>query len=96
LQAEEAHLKASQRTNIKNVTHFLETPANQWFLTCGELCFMEGGCSGNTGLDLWSEPQHQDGGASVLHLGVTLYGRRNVIFQQGEGRLAVPSFSAGK
>ena len=27
----------------------------------------------------WEEPKHQDGGASVLHLGVTLCGRRDLV-----------------
>ena len=29
---------------------------------------------------LWHEPWHQDGGGSVLHLGLTLYGNRTCKF----------------
>jgi hypothetical protein len=78
-------LKKCDKTDIRNVTHFLETSANHWFLSCAELCIMESGCAEDSSRDLWSEPEHLDGGASVLHMGVTLFGRRNVVFQQGEG-----------
>ena len=33
----------------------------------------------------WEEPLHQDGGASILHMGLTVYGRRDVRFVQGPG-----------
>jgi hypothetical protein len=33
---------------------------------------------------LWEEPQHQDGGASILHMGITIFGRRDVRFIQGK------------
>ena len=33
----------------------------------------------------WAEPEHQDGGASILHLGLTLFGRRGLVCRQGLG-----------
>jgi hypothetical protein len=32
----------------------------------------------------WEEAFHQDGGASILHMGLTLFGRRDVRFVQGD------------
>jgi hypothetical protein len=65
-----------------NGKHFLETPIEDWLLTCGHFCVVKpetpyGG--------LWSEPRHQDGGASVLHLGLTLWGHRDCVFEEIEG-----------
>ena len=34
----------------------------------------------------WVEPEHQDGAASITHLGVTLYGRRTLVCRQGFGQ----------
>ena len=61
----------------ENGQHFLDTPFDSWFGACAELCISE-----TTG---WNEDLHKDGGASVLHLGVTLWGRRIVRCEQGEG-----------
>ena len=33
----------------------------------------------------WAEPEHTDGGASILHMGVTLYGSRRLRCVQGDG-----------
>ena len=65
-----------------NVTHFLETPIEDWFLTCGHFCVakVRKPCG-----ELWSESHHQDGGASVLHLGLTLWGRRDCVFEEVPG-----------
>ena len=30
----------------------------------------------------WEEPRHQDGGASIVHMGITLFGKRNVVSEQ--------------
>jgi hypothetical protein len=68
-----------------NVKHFLDTPSKEWFLTCGELCVSNGG---NTTVGLWSEDKHQDGGMSVLHMGLTLFGRRRLVLEQGAGTAA--------
>jgi hypothetical protein len=40
-----------------------------------ELCFTSGG---STTDGFWEEPKHQDGGMSVLHLGMTLGGNRTL------------------
>jgi hypothetical protein len=56
----------------KNGRHFMDAPLSQWFMTCGQLMITAAG----SGPTLWDEPSHNDGGASVLHIGVTLYGRR--------------------
>ena len=81
----EAKTKKGKKVDVTNVEHFLETPVTKWFLTCGELCIMEAGCSEASTKGLWEEPRHQDGGASVLHMGLTLFGRRDVVFEQGAG-----------
>lgn len=59
-----------------------------WFLTCGELTFSnpvmpDGG--------RWEEALHNDGGASVMHMGITVYGRRLLRCVQGDG----PSWEEG-
>ena len=56
-----------------NGEHFLQTSWQQWFLTCGELSFVQ---PRNLDDTYWEEPLHPDGGGSVLHMGLTLYGRR--------------------
>jgi hypothetical protein len=69
-----------------NAEHFLSTPMKHWLLSCGELCVSNGS---DKDFGFWSEPRHQDGGMSVLHMGLTLYGNRALVFDQGEGtRLA--------
>ncbi len=74
-----------------NVQHFLTIPVKQWFLTCGELCVSNGpDASQKTNTPsavpgLWSEDRHQDGGMSVLHMGLILYGRRRLVMEQGDG-----------
>jgi hypothetical protein len=55
----------------RNRTHFLASPFESWFVSAGELVISK--ASGD-----WQEPWHQDGGASVLHLGLTLYGERTM------------------
>ena len=64
----------------RNGDDFLATDMSTWFASCGELAFCEPGCQ-ETGL--WAEPEHQDGGASVFHIGLTLYGRRTLVCRQG-------------
>ncbi len=73
-----AVLKLPEQERGENGEHLLKTPFREWFLTCGELAITR--ASGR-----WVEPLHQDGGASVLHMGVTLYGRRQVKLKQVEG-----------
>ena len=56
-----------------NAEHFLDSPLPSWFLSAGELHIFQNAAGG-------VEPRHSDGGASVLHMGVTLYGRRELTF----------------
>jgi hypothetical protein len=58
-----------------NGEHFMTTPLAEWFVTCGELVFTKGG---NKTDGYWQEPKHQDGGMSVMHLGLTLAGNRTL------------------
>ena len=83
-----AAMDASAKTAVRKISrdergangqNFLETPMADWCLSCAELNITNPGA----GADLWEEPLHKDGGASVLHLGLTLYGRRDVRFEQG-------------
>ncbi len=77
--------RAVSRMNPKEIgdngQHFVDTPLLEWFATCGELCL-----SAPVGSDVatcWSEPEHCDGGASIVHMGVTWFGRRELVCQQG-------------
>ena len=89
LQANARHAVLSQiaeEDRSLNGAHFLEASFEDWFLTCAELSVLNAGGEGDNtggGGDYWSEPTHQDGGASVLHMGLTLFGRRQVRFEQG-------------
>jgi hypothetical protein len=62
----------------RNKTHFLESSLDSWFVSAGELVVTK--ASGD-----WEEQWHQDGGASVIHMGVTLYGERNMTSRQPDG-----------
>ena len=86
-----AAMEASARASLKRLSpegrgkngdEFLNLDLSNWFAICGELTFVEPGGQ-DTGF--WAEPAHQDGGASILHLGLTLYGRRALACQQGFG-----------
>ena len=70
-----------------NGQHVMDTPVQDWFLTCGELNISNAGseASSQESSGPWEEPLHQDGGASILHMGLTVYGRRDVRFIQGPG-----------
>ena len=76
----EAKAEASRRvydnTSNPNLVHFLQTPWRQWFASAAELCLSN---PGNDDDGHWVEPKHQDGGGSVVHMGLTLYGRRRVL-----------------
>jgi hypothetical protein len=74
--------KLEAKDVAENGQHFLQTPFDQWLLTCGELCITK---AGDSATGFWQEPRHQDGGASVLHMGLTLFGRRTVLCEQGDG-----------
>jgi hypothetical protein len=59
----------------KNRLHFLESPFDSWFVSAAELVISK--ATGD-----WAETVHQDGGASVIHMGVTIYGERTMTCQQ--------------
>lgn len=61
--------------------------SGEWMLTCGELAFTRAEPSGGEepSGQWWAEAEHNDGGASVLHTGLTLFGNRHLAFRQGEG-----------
>jgi hypothetical protein len=61
-----------------NGSHFLETAWHRWMFQAAELHWFPSPCE-------TAEDYHRDGAASVLHLGLTLYGRRKVVCQQGDG-----------
>ena len=73
LHVKHQYQKGSQRDQAlgDNGKHFMETPINHWFLTAGQVHIFR-----NPGK--LTEAAHYDGGASVLHMGLTLYGRRNL------------------
>ena len=62
--------------------HCLDAPLESWFLSCAELVVVNGS---DEDLGLFVEPEHNDGGMSILHGGLTLYGRRVLRAKQGEG-----------
>jgi hypothetical protein len=84
--------KISCQDRDTNGQHVMDTPVRDWFLTCGELnitnaCPVASSptASSPAASEPWEEPLHQDGGASILHMGLTVYGRRDVRFVQGPG-----------
>ena len=74
-----------------NTKHFLGSPWREWFCPCGELTVS----MPRTGESepWWEEPEHKDGAASVLHMGMTLYGRRLLRCQRAKGAFV---FRGGK
>jgi hypothetical protein len=77
-----------------NGQDFLDSPFTEWLLTCGEVTFTraevtEREAEANKQLppeerievidNHWAEERHQDGGASVCHMSLTLWGRRRVV-----------------
>ena len=66
----------------QNGADFVGTPLLEWFATCGEMCL-----SAATNKDVatrWSEDKRQDGGGSVVHVGITLLGRRDLVCDRGD------------
>ena len=57
----------------QNGQHFMHADFESWFLAASELHIFDSP-------EMRFEPRHNDGGASVLHMGITLYGRRRVTF----------------
>ena len=72
--------RLGHETRGKNGENFLEQNFGQRFASCAELVFVE---PGNADEGFWAEPEHQDGGGSVMHMGITLYGRRGLVCRQG-------------
>ena len=66
----------------RNGDEFLEMELSDWFASCGELCITKPGCQEE---GFWDEPEHKDGGASVMHVGLTLYGRRALACRRDHG-----------
>jgi hypothetical protein len=80
----EFYVRASRRiigaefAGNRNSEHFLDTPWHQWLLQAAEVhVFPQAGRV--------KENLHQDGSAGVIHMGLTLYGRRDVVCYQGDG-----------
>jgi len=76
--ARAAILRIPAEERGENGDHFLATPAREWFLSAGELHITKHGSAGAW----WDEPRHQDGAGSILHLSLTLAGRRDVRCEQ--------------
>ncbi len=66
----------------ENAKHFLKSTVDQFLGSCGELHVSNGSDESRGGFLL--EEEHNDGGASVLHMGLTLWGRRTLTCRQGE------------
>ncbi len=74
----------------QNGQDVIDTPVRDWFLTCGELNIANASneasspsASSTATSGPWAEGLHKDSGASILHMGLTVYGRRDVRFVQG-------------
>jgi hypothetical protein len=61
---------------------FLKTPWKSWLLAAGEVCIANAEGS-------WPEAVHKDGGASTVHMGLTLYGTRRLTCWQADGSTVV-------
>ena len=67
-----------------NVQHFKAQDPISWFLTCCEVFVMEVRDQGSEDPGPpWREQLHTDGGASLVHLGLTLHGKRNLRLWNG-------------
>ena len=69
----------------ENVIRFVKTPWREWLFTCAELAIVKMPPRGAL-----AEDKHLDGGASILHMSFTLYGKRRLRSEQG-GDLPGPS-----
>lgn len=74
-------LSADEQENA-NVRQFMSADIPDWFLPAAELTVACVEPAGPNGPPL-EEPRHQDGGASVCHMGITLYGSRTLRCEQG-------------
>ena len=64
----------------KNSEHFLENPWHTWLLQAAEVHVLP-----NAGARNVKENRHQDGSGGMIHMGLTLFGRRDVVCYQGDG-----------
>lgn len=60
-----------------NAQAFLTTPLDSWFCAAAELCVVQ--AEGH-----WEEPRHNDGGAAVALMGITLWGHRRLDCETAE------------
>jgi len=84
-----AHAKAQAQREAEpdwnqNWTDFRDLPWRRWMLSCLELQLARQGGSPRKEKFV-NEPRHNDGCMSILHAALTLYGRRDVRFEQGGG-----------
>ena len=82
-------LSADDRS-AQNVEHFMSADIRDWFLCAAELAISCVEPDGPDGSPL-TEPNHQDGGASVCHMSITLYGSRTLRCQQSAGKGGTPA-----
>ena len=80
--AKEALRRLSPEGRGRNGEDFCASDVSDWFAACGELVFVSPGSEEE---GFWAEPEHQDGGASISHMGITLYGRRALACRRGHG-----------
>ena len=84
---------AGNLTANPNYRSFQACDSHSWFLRCGELHVARPseftGKKGKTKQAWLHEPRHNDGLGSVMHMSLTIYGRRDVHFEQ------VPADSVG-
>lgn len=76
----------------KNAQDMLQRPS-QWVASCGAIQLHrteEGSDASNAG-NLWREDPHNDGGASLIHIGLTLAGVRKLTLFSGSNDLDIES-----
>lgn len=76
-------LEESVKAN-PNVMQIYDEHWRDWFLSCCEFTVSNPDMGDGS---WWEEAPHFDGGASVMHMGLTLYGRRDLRCELGEGDL---------
>ena len=68
----------------RNSKHFLDQTSKSYFCNCAELTFSR---VSSLSLEEKVEERHSDGLMSILHMGLTLYGRRYVAMYDKDGRV---------
>jgi hypothetical protein len=72
--------RLSEEERGPNGNHFMSLDVDEWFGNCAELVVL---MPSRPDGSFVQEELHTDGGASVLHMGLTLYGRRLLRCKQG-------------